>query len=428
MNLAKSQNAFERARKSIPGGVNSPARAFGAVGGTPPFIDRANGAFLVDIDGNRYLDYIGSWGPMILGHRHPEVIDAIEKATGRGTSFGAPTVAETVLAEMIIDAVDSIEKVRLVNSGTEATASAIRLARGFTGRDLIVKFAGNYHGHVDSLLVSAGSAAATLGVADSPGITSGTASDTIVLPYNDVDSLIRAFEAHGSQIAAVILEPVVGNMGCVPGSERFLATARLLTDEYRTVLIFDEVMTGFRVAYGGAQSVYNIRPDLTTLGKVIGGGLPVGAYGGRADIMNHILPVGKVFQAGTLSGNPLATAAGIATLDILKRTDPYPKLEEISEKLAHGLDQVARASGISTTLARVGSMMTLFFNPLPVSDWAVAARCDTKKYARFFHGMLRRGIYLPCSQYEAMFVSAAHAGPDIEATIEAARETFAEMG
>ncbi len=427
MNLEKSKAAFQRACQSIPGGVNSPARAFGAVGGTPPFIERANGAFLVDIDDNRYLDYIGSWGPMILGHRHPEVIDAIERALGQGTSFGAPTVAESDLAERICDAVPSIEKVRLVNSGTEATMSAIRLARGYTGRDLIVKFAGNYHGHVDSLLVAAGSAAATLAVPDSPGVTRSTSGDTIVLRYNDTAGLVDLFETHGEKIAGVILEPVVGNMGCVPGDESFLEKARELTTDHGALLIFDEVMSGFRVAYGGAQSLLKIKPDLTTLGKIIGGGLPVGAYGGRAEIMNQVLPAGKIFQAGTLSGNPLATAAGIATLDILRRTNPYPQLEKLSDRLGRGLKEAARAAEIPVMLARRGSMLTLFFHNRPVTDWDVAAQCDTRCYARYFWGMLRRGIYLPCSQYEALFVSTAHTEADIDATIAEAETVMVEL-
>ncbi|MDZ4783268.1 MAG: glutamate-1-semialdehyde 2,1-aminomutase, partial [Planctomycetia bacterium] len=318
MSRQLSQTAFARAKRLIPGGVNSPARAFGGVGGEPIFMARGDGAYLFDVDGNRYLDYIGSWGPMIVGHAHEEVLAAVHEAAARGTSFGAPTEAESELAELIIDAVPSVEKVRLVSSGTEATMSAIRLARGYTGRDVIVKFAGNYHGHVDSLLVAAGSSAATLGVPNSPGVTAGTTRDTLVLEYNDVAALTAAFEQHGQRIAGVILEPIVGNMGCVVASPEFLNALRALTTKHGALLIFDEVMTGFRVAYGGAQSLFKIAPDLTTLGKIVGGGLPVGAYGGREEIMDHILPAGKVFQAGTLSGNPLATAAGIATLQLLK--------------------------------------------------------------------------------------------------------------
>ena len=422
----KSKAAFQRAKRLMPGGVNSPARAFGAVGKEPVFIERGDGAYLFDIDGNRYLDYIGSWGPMILGHRHPAVVASLAAAIDRGTSFGAPTEAENELAELVIEAVGSIEKIRLVNSGTEATMSAVRLARGFTGRDIIVKFAGNYHGHVDSLLVAAGSAAATLAVPNSPGVTRGTSGDTLVLAYNDVEAAEAAFRTHGKNIAAVICEPVVGNMGCVAGSNEFLQKLRDLTAANGSLLIFDEVMTGFRVAYGGAQSLLGIAPDLTTLGKIIGGGLPVGAYGGRADIMDHVLPAGPVFQAGTLSGNPLATAAGIATLKTLRDTNPYATLEQISRRLAEGLDRAATAAGIPHTVARRGSMMTLFFNPRPVTDWEVASECDTTLYARYFHGLLDRGVYMPCSQYEALFVSVAHTQADIDATVEAAREVFGE--
>lgn len=411
----------------MPGGVNSPARAFGGVGGEPIFIARAEGPYLFDLDGNRYLDYIGSWGPMILGHGHPAVVAAVQAALQRGTSYGAPTVQENELAELIVELVPSIEKVRLVNSGTEATMSAIRLARGYTGRPVVIKFAGNYHGHVDSLLVSAGSSAATLGVPNSPGVTEGTTRDTLVLKYNDVSALAGAFANHGDRIAAVIFEPVVGNMGCVVPSEAFRRALRSLTTEYGAVLICDEVMTGFRVALGGAQSLWGIRPDLTTLGKIIGGGLPVGAYGGRADLMDHILPAGKVFQAGTLSGNPLATAAGIATLKTLRDTNPYPQLERASARLATGLEDAASAAGIPHTLARVGSMMTLFFSAESVTDWDVASRCDTGRYAKYFWGMLNRGIYLPCSQFEALFVSTKHGDEPIDATIAAAKETFAGM-
>jgi glutamate-1-semialdehyde 2,1-aminomutase len=422
MTRDNSQRAFARARRLMPGGVNSPARAFGAVGGEPIFFQRGEGAYLVDIDGNRYIDYIGSWGPMILGHAHPEVVAAIQAALHRGTSFGAPTEAESELAELVIDAVPSVEKVRLVNSGTEATMSAIRLARGFTGRAKIVKFAGNYHGHVDSLLVAAGSAAATLGVPNSPGVTEGTTRDTLVLRYNDPAALQAAFEQYGSQIAGVIVEPVVGNMGCVEASAEFRAALRSLTAKHGALLIFDEVMTGFRVAYGGAQSVFGIRPDLSTFGKIIGGGLPVGAYGGRADVMDHVLPAGKVFQAGTLSGNPLATAAGIATLRILRDTNPYPRLQQLSARLASGLAQAAQAAGVPVSMGRFNSMMTLFFSAEPVVDWDSAARCDTARYARYFWGLVERGVYMPCSQFEALFVSAAHTEADIDATVAAAAE------
>ncbi len=427
MSRPKSRQAFATAKQLIPGGVNSPARAFGAVGGEPLFFERGEGAYLYDIDGGKYLDYIGSWGPLILGHAHPSVVEAVEAAVHRGTSFGAPTEAESHLARLIVDAVPSVDKVRLVNSGTEATMSAIRLARGFTGREIVVKFAGNYHGHVDSLLVAAGSAAATLGVPNSPGVTAGTTQDTLVLEYNDVAALHRAFEQHGSKIAAAIVEPVVGNMGVVVPSEAFLTALRDVTQDAAAVLIFDEVMTGFRVAYGGAQQRFNITPDLTTLGKIVGGGLPVGAYGGRAEIMDNILPAGEVFQAGTLSGNPLATAAGIATLEQLRDHPPYEHLENMSARLEKGLDNAATEAGIAHSLARVGSMLTLFFHDGPVRCWPDAAKADTQKFARLFWGLIERGVYLPCSQYEAMFVSAAHTKDDIDQTIAAAREVLAEV-
>lgn len=412
----------------MPGGVNSPARAFGGVGGEPIFFERGEGAYLFDLDGNRYIDYIGSWGPMILGHNHPQVLEAVCQAAARGTSFGAPTEAESDLAELIVAAVPSIEKVRLVSSGTEATMSAIRLARGYTGRDAVIKFAGNYHGHVDSLLVAAGSSAATLGVPNSPGVTAGTTKDTLALEYNDPAGLERAFVEHGPRIAAVIFEPVVGNMGCVVPTQAFLAALTSLTAKHGALLIADEVMTGFRVAYGGAQSLLGITPDLTTLGKIVGGGLPVGAYGGRAEIMDHILPQGKVFQAGTLSGNPLATAAGIATLRVLADRSIYAKLEQLSARLAAGLDTAATAAGIPHTVARVGSMMTLFFNPSAVTDWSVASRSDVASFSRYFWGLIERGMYMPCSQFEALFVSAAHTADDIDATVSAAHQALASRG
>jgi len=415
-----SNAAFERAQQLMPGGVNSPARAFGAVGGSPVFIERAEGAYLYDIDGNRYIDYIGSWGPQILGHQHPAVVDALEQALKRGTSYGAPTQAESDLAELIIDAVSSVEKVRLVSSGTEATMSAIRLARGFTGRDVIIKFAGNYHGHVDSLLVAAGSSAATLGAPSSPGVTAGTTKDTLVLEYNDIAGLQQAFAEHSEKIAGVIFEPVVGNMGVVVPSGDFCQALRQLTSKHGALLICDEVMSGFRVAYGGAQSLLGIEPDLTTLGKIVGGGLPVGAYGGRAEVMDHILPAGQVFQAGTLSGNPLATAAGCATLKQLKEHSPYERLEELSARLEKGLRKAAESAGVPHTLARVGSMMTLFFNPEAIKSWNEASQCDTDRFAKYFGHLLDQGIYMPCSQYEALFVSAAHTEDDIDQTIAAA--------
>ncbi len=427
MQFDKSQAAFQKAKQLIAGGVNSPARAFGAVGGQPLFIAKAEGAYLYDIDGNRFIDYVASWGPMILGHAHPEVVAAVEAALRRGTSFGAPTEAETELAELIIEAFPSIERVRLVNSGTEAAMSAIRLARAYTGRDLIVKFAGNYHGHVDSLLVAAGSSAATLGVPSSPGVTAGTAKDTLVLEYNDVAALEEAFGRFGNQIAAAIVEPVAGNMGVVKAEAGFRQALRELTTQYGSLLIFDEVITGFRVCYGGAQRLFGIQPDLTILGKIVGGGLPIGAYGGRADIMDQLLPTGKVFQAGTLSGNPLATAAGIATLRVLRQTNPYPYLERLSTRLAVGLEQAAKEAGIPVQIGWFGSMMTLFFTSAPVVDWPSARRCNTQRYAQYFWGMLRRGVYLPCSQFEAFFVSAAHTEEHIDTTIAAAKQVMQEL-
>ena len=424
----RSVAAFARARRLMPGGVNSPARAFGAVGGSPVFFERGEGAYLYDLDGNRYIDYIGSWGPMILGHRHPAVVAALERALARGTSFGAPTEAESELAERIVEAVGSVDKVRLVNSGTEATMSAIRLARGFTGRDAIVKFAGNYHGHVDSLLVAAGSSAATLGTPTSPGVTVGAMQDTLVLEYNDVAGLEATFAERGEQIAGVIFEPIVGNMGVVRPSPEFCDALAQLTQRHGAMLICDEVMTGFRVAFGGAQQLLGLEPDLTTLGKIVGGGLPVGAYGGRAEIMDHVLPAGEVFQAGTLSGNPLATAAGCATLEVLKSDPPYEKLDELAARLEAGLRAAATAAGVPHTIARVGSMMTLFFHAEPINAWPAASRCDTDAFARCFWGLLERGSYLPCSQYEAMFVSTAHGEGDIDQTIAAATDLLAEGG
>jgi glutamate-1-semialdehyde 2,1-aminomutase len=426
-----SRAAFERARTLIPGGVNSPARAFGGVGGEPIFFARADGQHLTDIDGTTYLDYIGSWGPMILGHRHPRVIAAIETTLQTGTSYGAPTEAESRLAELIINAVPSVEKVRMVSSGTEAAMSAVRLARGFTGRDKIIKFAGNYHGHADSLLVAAGSAAATLGVPNSPGVTAGTAKDTIVLEYNEPEQLEAAFHAHGGAIAAVLMEPVVGFMGLVVPTREFLDTARRLTHTHGALLVFDEVMTGFRLSLGGAQQLLGITPDLTTLGKIVGGGLPLGAYGGRRDVMDHVLPAGKVFQAGTLSGNPLAVAAGTATLEELREHAPYAQLERHGARLEEGFRTAAANAGLPVWIARVGSMMTMFFQrgpqPVPVTGWRTASQSDTDRYARFFWGMIDRGVYLPCSQYEALFFSSMHTDADIDATIKAAADVLNSM-
>ena len=418
---------YQRACRSIPGGVNSPARAFGAVGGEPLIIERGEGPYLYDLDGNRLIDYVGSWGPQILGHRHPGVMEAIEGALRMGTSFGAPTRLETELAELVVEAVPSIEKVRMVNSGTEATMSAIRLARGFTGRDVIVKFAGCYHGHVDSLLVQAGSGALTLGVPSSPGVPKGCTADTLVLEFNDGQQLEEAFSRRGAEIAAVILEPVVGNMGTVLPEPGFLELAQALCRTHGALLIFDEVMTGFRLAYGGAQQRFGIAPDLTTLGKILGGGMPVGAYGGRADVMNSISPLGPVYQAGTLSGNPVAMACGIATLKVLRETNPYPQLEETTARLVRGLDEAATAAGVPHSVAQIGSMFTLFFNPERVTSYGVSARNDTARFARYFWGMIDRGIYLPCSQFEANFVSTAHTPEIIDETIRAAHEVLAEI-
>jgi glutamate-1-semialdehyde 2,1-aminomutase len=424
MNRSRSVEAYQRACHLIPGGVNSPARAFGGVGGQPIFIARGEGAYVIDVDGNRYLDYVGSWGPLILGHCHPRVTNAVEAALRSGATFGAPTELESQLAALIIEVVPSIEMVRMVSSGTEASMSAIRLARGFTGRDVIIKFAGCYHGHVDSLLVSAGSSATTLGVPTSPGVPKGCTADTLVLRYDDVQALADAFQSRGHQIAGVILEPVVGNMGLVVPSLEFLAELRRLTLHYGALLIFDEVMTGFRLALGGAQELFKQAPDLTVLGKIVGGGLPVGAYGGRADIMSRVMPAGPVFQAGTLSGNPLAVAAGLATLQELKENPPYARLEKLGQQIGEGLQQAAREAGVPHQFARVGSMWTLFFNPEPVTDYDVAKKCDTKRFAQFFWAMMDRGVYLPCSQFEAAFLSVAMTEDDVRKTVAAARQAL----
>src|SRR5215813_5910884 len=390
----QSTAMFERARKVIPGGVNSPVRAFRGVGGTPLFIQAASGATISDADGNTYIDYVGSWGPMILGHAHPEVIGAIQAAATRGTSYGAPTELEIQLAEEIIDAFPSIEKLRLTSSGTEATMSALRVARGFTGRPKIVKFEGCYHGHGDSLLVRAGSGVATLGLPDSPGVLPEVAQNTITVAFNDAAALENVFDEVGAQIAAVIIEPVVGNMGCVPPREGYLQAIRRITERHGAVLIFDEVMTGFRVARGGAQQLYGVQADLTTLGKIIGGGLPVGAFGGRREIMEMVAPVGPVYQAGTLSGNPLAVTAGLTTLRLLKEPAIYERLERAAARLVAGMTEAALESGVSTVCNRVGSMFTTFFNSEPVRDWGTANRSDREAFSRFFHAMLDEGVYL----------------------------------
>lgn len=423
----RSEAEFRRACAVIPGGVNSPARAFGAVGGTPPFIDRGEGPWLIDIDGNHYLDFVGSWGPHLFGQRCPEIVDAIAAALPRGTSFGAPTIAESELAEYVTRFVPSMEKVRMVNSGTEATMSAIRIARGYTERDVIVKFAGCYHGHVDSLLVSAGSGALTLGCPSSPGVPAGCTADTLVLNYNDVAMLRQAFEQHGSRLAGVIMEPVCGNMGCVIPSPEFLQTLRQLCSDNGSVLIFDEVMTGFRLARGGAQELFGVTPDLTSLGKVIGAGMPVGAYGGREEIMAAVSPLGRVYQAGTLSGNPVAMAAGIAMMRLIHDRDPYPRLDTLGQRLAVGLDEAAAAAGVPVQINRVGSMLTMFFTSQPVVDFSTATTSDTDRFSRWFHAMLNRGVYLPCSQYEALFISAAHTEAEIDRALAAAREALREV-
>lgn len=424
MKRDKSERLFGQAQKVIPGGVNSPVRACRSVGEHPVFIERADGSKVFDADGNSYIDYVGSWGPMILGHRHPEVISAVQEVLQRGTSFGAPTDLEIEMAEMVIDAVPSVEMVRMVNSGTEATMSAIRLARGVTRRDLLVKFDGCYHGHADTLLVAAGSGVATLGIAGSPGIPAGFVENTLSLPYNDAQRVSEIVSERGDDIAAIIVEPVAGNMGLVPPEPGFLETLRTLTQQRGIILIFDEVMTGFRVAYGGAQALYGITPDLTCMGKVIGGGLPVGAYGGRTDIMKKIAPEGPVYQAGTLSGNPVAMAAGIATLKLLRQPGFYERLEGSSAKLEAGLKDAVDRAGVAAVSNRVGSMMGLFFTEKRVTNFAEAQRSDLAMFAGYFRLMLERGIYLAPSQYEALFVSSAHTEDDIAATITAAGQVF----
>ena len=427
MKLENSEKLYNRAVDLIPGGVNSPVRACRSVGCNPVFIDRAIGCYLFDADGNRFIDYVGSWGPMILGHRPAPIIEAVRRVMERGTSFGAPTDLEVELAEKIVSAIPSVEMVRMVNSGTEATMSAIRLARGFTGRDTIIKFDGCYHGHADTLLVAAGSGVATLAIPGSPGVPESVAGHTLSLPFNDLDAVWDVFETRGAQIAAVIVEPVAGNMGLVPPAEGFLEGLRKLTEQHGSLLIFDEVMTGFRVAYGGAQALYGVSPDLTTLGKIIGGGFPVGAYGGRKQVMEQIAPQGAVYQAGTLSGNPVAMAAGIATLRELDHDGFYDALDQKAERLTGGLQTAAGAADIPVQISRVGSMVGMFFTEHPVTNFDEAKTSDLDRFTDYYQAMLARGVYLAPSQFEALFVSSAHNLEHIDDTITAAEEVMGEL-
>lgn len=427
MSTSQSQYLLKRAKQVIPGGVNSPVRAFGAVGGDPLFIESASGCSLVDADGREYIDYVGSWGPMILGHARPEVIEAIQSAASRGTSYGAPTALEVDLAEKVCSLVPSIEKLRLVNSGTEAAMSALRLARAFTGRSIVMKFDGCYHGHSDSFLVQAGSGVATFGLPNSPGVPPSSAEQTLSLPFNNLAAVEEAFSAHPDQIAAVILEPVTGNMGVIVPPVSFLERLREMTRKHGALLIFDEVMTGFRLSLGGAQQLCEVKPDLTCLGKIVGGGMPIGAFGGRKDIMSRIAPEGDVYQAGTLSGNPVAVAAGLKTLEILEAESPYAALERFTMTLCAFLEEAAQLAGVDVRIQQCGSMFTIFFSEGPVSDFEAAKGCDTQLFSRFFHLMLDAGIYLAPSQFEACFVSTAHDQQALEATVGAAENAFKQL-
>ncbi len=427
MGKKQSELLFKKAQKYIPGGVNSPVRAGKSVGMNPPFIAEANGALIRDVDGNEYIDYVGSWGPMILGHAHPTVVSAVEKRIAKGTSYGAPTELEVTMAETIVDMVPSMEMVRMVNSGTEATMSAIRLARGYTDRKKIVKFDGCYHGHADSLLVSAGSGVATLGIPGSPGVPEDLAKHTISIPFNDIEAVNQVFDKYGPEIACIIVEPIPGNMGVVIPDKPFLRELRKVTREHGALLIFDEVISGFRVAPGGAQEIYGMLPDLTCLGKIIGGGLPVGAYGGKKEIMMCMAPEGEIYQAGTLSGNPLAMAAGIATLEILKQGNLYTELEQKSDILFSGLENAAQDAGIRVVINRVGSMGTLFFTAKPVSNFADAKESNQDFFKKYYRDMLEQGIYLAPSPFEASFLSAAHTNEMIEKTIQSASKSFRNM-
>ena len=428
MQLAKSEALFAEAQRLMPGGVNSPVRSFRAVGGAPPFIASGSGARVVDVDGNEYIDYLGSWGPLVLGHSHPAVVTVLERAARSGTSFGAPVEKEVELARLITGALPSIESLRLVNSGTEACMSAIRLARAFTGRDKIIKFAGNYHGHADGLLVRAGSGGLTHGIPTSAGVPESYASETLVADFNDLDSVEALFNSYPSAIAGVIVEPVAGNMGVVPPAPGFLEGLRRVTAHDGAMLIFDEVITGFRVGAGGAQGLYGVMPDITTLGKIIGGGLPVGCYGGRREIMERVAPLGDMYQAGTLSGNPLAVSAGVATLTELQKPGVYEQIDRLAGRLTDGISAAFRDAEIPGTVNRVGSMFTGFFNPGPVESLAQVEQSDAARYGRYFHALLERGVYIAPSQFEAGFVSTAHTEADIDATIGRVREALAELG